>query len=55
LDRTQYNATKIRKMIVSDGQWQKFVPSAVSDFIKTINGENRLKVISQSDTKPTEY
>lgn len=55
LDRTQYNATKIRKMIVSDEQWQKFVPSAVVDFIRTINGENRLKVISKSDTKPTEY
>ncbi|MCV0372725.1 MAG: nicotinamide-nucleotide adenylyltransferase [Nitrosarchaeum sp.] len=55
LDRTQYNATKIRKMIVSDEQWQKFVPSAVVDFIRTINGENRLKVISKSDTKPTEH
>lgn len=55
LDRTQYNATKIRKMIVSDEQWQKFVPFAVVDFIRTINGENRLKVISKSDTKPTEH
>lgn len=55
LDRTQYNATKIRKMIVSDEEWQKFVPSAVADFIKKINGENRLKVISMTDTKPTEH
>jgi len=55
LDRTQYNATKIRKMIVSDEPWQTFVPNAVVDLIKTINGENRLKVISQSDTKPTEH
>ena len=55
LDREQYNATKIRSMIVSDGDWEKFVPSAVSEFIKKINGKNRLEIISKSDTKPTEH
>ena len=55
LDRKQYNATKIRSMIISDGDWQKFVPSAVSEFIKKINGKNRLEIINNSDTKPTEH
>ncbi len=55
LDREQYNATAIRSMIVSDGDWEKFVPSAVSGFIKKINGQNRLEIITKSDTKPTEH
>lgn len=55
LDRTQYNATSIRKMIIEDKNWQKLVPKAVSNVINKINGANRLKIISKSDTKPTEY
>ena len=55
LDREQYNATKIRLMIISDEDWEKFVPSAVSEFIKKINGKNRLGIINKSDTKPTEH
>jgi nicotinamide-nucleotide adenylyltransferase len=55
LDRDQYNATKIRSMIVSDGDWEKFVPFAVSAFIKKIDGKHRLKIIAKSDTTPTEH
>ena len=55
LDRKQHNATKIRAMIISDEDWEQFVPSAVSEFIKKINGKNRLKIINKSDTKPTEH
>jgi len=55
LDRSEYNATKIRSMIVSDEDWEKFVPPAVSEFIKKINGKHRIEIISQSDTKPTEH
>jgi len=55
LDRGQYNATKIRSMIVSDEDWENFVPPAVSEFIKKINGKHRIEIISKSDTKPTEH
>lgn len=55
LDREQYNATKIRSMIIRDERWQDFVPKGVSELIQKINGTNRLKVISHSDTKPTEH
>lgn len=55
LDRNQYNATSIRKMIIQDKDWQKLVPKAVSNIINKINGVNRLKIISKSDTKPTEH
>ena len=55
LDRKQYNATKIRQMIANDGEWEKLVPSAVSQLIKKINGVKRIKTIFQSETKPREY
>ena len=55
LDREQFNATKIRAMIISDEEWEKIVPTAVSEYIKKINGKNRLKIINKSDTKPTEH
>jgi nicotinamide-nucleotide adenylyltransferase len=55
LDRTTYNATRIRSMIVSGDNWQGLVPNAVVKFLEKINGKNRLDVISKSDTKPTEY
>lgn len=55
LERKKFNATHIRKMIIQDGDWQNHVPKAVSEIINQLNGVNRLKVISQSDTKPTEH
>ncbi len=55
LDREKYNATKIRSMIVSGDDWEQYVPEGVIDFIKKINGKNRLSIISQTDTKPTEH
>ena len=55
LDRVQYNATKIRSMIISDEEWENFVPPAVSEFIKKINGKHRIEIISNSDTTPTEH
>ena len=54
-DRKKYNATRIRNMIINDENWQELVPSAVSKVIDTIDGINRIKVIAQSDTKPTEH
>ena len=55
MNRALYNATKIRSMIISGDDWEKLVPHAVSSFIKKINGKNRLSIINQSDTKPTEH
>ncbi len=55
LDRTQYNATKIRSMIISDENWKDSVPKAVHEFLTKINAKNRLTVISKSDTDPTTH
>ena len=55
LEREKYNATRIRSLILSDGNWENYVPKTVSEYIRKINGVNRIKVISESDTKPTEH
>jgi nicotinamide-nucleotide adenylyltransferase len=55
LDRTKYNATNIRSLIISGDDWQKLVPNAVVKFLEKINAKNRLDIISKSDTKPTEH
>lgn len=55
LDREKFNATKIRKMIINNENWESFVPNSVVKIIQKINGTNRLKIISKSDTKPTEH
>ena len=55
LDRSQYNATRIRLMIISDENWEDLVPNAVHDLLMKIDAKNRLKVISTSDTNPTDH
>ena len=55
LDRTKYNATHIRSMIVVGDDWKTLVPHAVVKFLEKINAKKRLDIISKSDTKPTEH
>lgn len=55
LAREQFNATKIRSMIISDENWKESVPNAVYDFLTKIDAKNRLTVISKSDTNPTKH
>ena len=55
LDRPKYNATLIRSKIISGDSWKEFVPNAVFELLNKINAEKRLKVISKSDTNPTEH
>ncbi len=55
LDREKYNASKIRKLMIENKEWDDFVPKAVVNIIEKINGIKRLQTISKSDTKPTEY
>ena len=54
-DVTQYNATRIRKMIISGEDWKELVPDAVYGLLTKIDAKNRLTVISKSDTNPTEH
>ena len=55
LDRPQFNATKIRNMIITDENWKDFVPNAVCELLVKIKAKTRLTIISQTDTKPTEH
>ena len=55
LHREQFNATKIRSMIISDENWKESVPNAVYEFLTKIDAKNRLTVISKSDTNPTKH
>ena len=55
LDRHQYNATKIRLMIISDEKWKNYVPNSVYELLVKIDAKNRLKIISNSDTNPTDH
>ena len=55
-ERTKYKASNIRKMIIQDEkEWENLVPEFVVDYIKKIDGINRMKVISNTDTRPQEF
>ena len=50
LNRKQYMSTVIReKMLSADDSWTKLVPKVVSDFIKEIDGVNRLCDLARTD------
>ncbi len=42
-------------MIANGEEWEQFVPKKVAEIVKKVNGEKRIKVISKTETKPTEY
>lgn len=48
--REVYSSTGIREMMLIGGKWEKFVPHSVSKFIKEIDGVNRLRDLTKSDT-----
>jgi nicotinamide-nucleotide adenylyltransferase len=55
LNRSKYNATKIRSMVIRGDVWEHLVPAPVATFMKKIGAKHRLETISKSDTKPTEH
>lgn len=49
-DRKQYMSTVIReKMLQGDDSWAELVPKAVADFIREIDGVNRLRDLARTD------
>ena len=55
LDAATYNATRIRSMIASGESLGGLVPEAVRTILERIDAQNRLAVISKSDTVPTKH
>ena len=43
-----FNGTRIRNLIVRNGNWQDLVPSPVTRFIKEIDGISRLKKLKKT-------
>lgn len=47
--RDSYSGTEIRRKMLSDDNWEHFVPEKVVGIIQGINGVKRMKTIAQSD------
>lgn len=48
-DRRVYSSAEIRKRMVKGEDWEEYVPRKVSEFIKEIDGVNRLRDLNRSD------
>lgn len=48
-DRQTYSSTYVREKMLKDESWTTLVPKAVADFIKNIDGVNRLRDLSRTD------
>jgi nicotinamide-nucleotide adenylyltransferase len=48
-DRKQYISTLIREKMVCGDSWTELVPTAVAEFIKEIDGVNRLRDLARTD------
>jgi nicotinamide-nucleotide adenylyltransferase len=49
IKREVYLATEIRKRILNGENWKEFVPDSVANFIKEIDGEERLRDLNKTD------
>ena len=54
-NQEKYNGSKIRQLILKGNDWESLVPNQVAKVIKKVGGVQRMKVISQSDTRPQEW
>ena len=55
LDRERFNATALRRMMATGGDWRSLVPPAVVRFVESVGGESRIRTILGSDTDPTRH
>lgn len=49
--RDIYDATKIRRRMLADEEWESLLPSCVASLVKEFDGVGRLRAISKSDKK----
>ena len=50
--REEYCSTEIRERMLSKRSWEELVPETVAQFIKKINGAERLRDLAKSDRTP---
>ena len=48
--RSIYSGTEIRRRMLNDEKWEDLVPKAVAEVINEIDGVNRIKNLSSTDT-----
>jgi nicotinamide-nucleotide adenylyltransferase len=47
--RKVYTSTLVREKMLTGESWTKIVPKSVADFIKEIDGVNRLRDLARTD------
>ena len=47
--RKVYSSTEVRERLLNGESWEKLVPESVAEFIKEIDGVNRLRDLTKSD------
>ncbi len=52
VDRDRYQATQVRKLMLEGGDWQARVPDPVARIVEQIDGIERLREVTSSDTSP---
>lgn len=55
VDKEKFNGTNIRRLIISDKQWRHLLPSAVVRVVEQVNGIERIKILSRSDSNPQKW
>ncbi|MCS7143282.1 MAG: nicotinamide-nucleotide adenylyltransferase [Aigarchaeota archaeon] len=50
-DRETLNATYIRSLMIKGERWREFLQKDVADYIDSIDGARRLRIIAESDAK----
>jgi len=51
LNREELNATNIRNLMISNGNWQSLLQPEVARYIENIGGDERIRRIASSDQK----
>ncbi|HEX5185480.1 MAG TPA: nicotinamide-nucleotide adenylyltransferase [Nitrososphaeraceae archaeon] len=54
-NKKKYKGENIRRLIVNNKKWNHLVPSPVTEIIMNINGIERIKILSKSDTFPQKW
>ncbi|MEM0442500.1 MAG: nicotinamide-nucleotide adenylyltransferase [Candidatus Nitrosocaldus sp.] len=53
--RDEYNASRIRALMLEGKEWRHLVPKAVAKVIDEIDGVERLRIIARAESKPQEW
>lgn len=53
--RDEYNASRIRALMIEGKEWRYLVPRAVAKVIDEVNGVDRLRVIARAESRPQEW